>query len=342
MADLCASDHVVPFGLECPEGTFLGDRLDREAVHVPGSGAIAAEEATCMQTLSLPALTLASGHRGARDTAARWRSTMRSIENRSLMAWRAAIAQSTSLHGIGQEIGNGPGHRHWIACRNEQAVGAVVDRLRCTADPCGDQRRAGGHRFQQDVRQRLVERRHDRDRRGRQQLRNITPQPGKHDAVGQSERPVRLVRIDQYGLSFGLVSPTITNRADGTSRATSAAASRNCSRPFSGFNRDTTRTTGAPSGTPSSRNRRRDPVDALEAVKVDAIRDDDDLRRVVAFADQPVLDRIGVHQDAVGELARAALRALLHRGQIRRPIANRRDDDRPPASRAGGMANTLP
>jgi hypothetical protein len=32
MADLCAVDHVVPFGLESPEDPFIGDRLDREAV----------------------------------------------------------------------------------------------------------------------------------------------------------------------------------------------------------------------------------------------------------------------------------------------------------------------
>ena len=61
--------------------------------------------------------------------------------------------------------------------------------------------------------------------------------------------------------------------------------------------------------------------------EVHAIANDGDLRRVVPFANQPVPDCVGVDEDAVREPARVALHAFLHRGEVRRPVADRRDDD---------------
>jgi hypothetical protein len=62
-----------------------------------------------------------------------------------------------------------------------------------------------------------------------------------------------------------------------------------------------------------------------EAGQVDAVRDDHDLRRVVAVADEPALHRLGIHQHAIGETADVALDAPLHRGEIRTAVADRGD-----------------
>ena len=109
---------------------------------------------------------------------------------------------------------------------------------------------------------------------------------------------------------------------------TIAAASRKCSSPFRRVRRETTADERRASGNPSSRRSCDGGGRIVEAREVDAVADDDDLRRVVALADQPVLDRVGVDENAVGEPARVALHALLHRRQVRRAVANRRDDDR--------------
>ena len=67
---------------------------------------------------------------------------------------------------------------------------------------------------------------------------------------------------------------------------------------------------------------------ALESTEVDAIANHDNLRRVVALLDQPVLDGVGVYQDGVREPADEALDARLHRREIWSAVADRRDDDR--------------
>ena len=63
----------------------------------------------------------------------------------------------------------------------------MLERLGGAADVGGHDRRAGGHRFEQDVRERFVQRRHHRHIHRRQQRRHIVSKAGEDHAIADAE-----------------------------------------------------------------------------------------------------------------------------------------------------------
>ena len=143
---------------------------------------------------------------------------------------------------------DGVRQRSRLARRHEQPVDAVYDRFGRAADARGHHRRACGHRLEQHVRQRFVERRHDRDSDAGEKRRHVGAQAREDDAIAHAE----LAR--QIGQHLPVVPLVRVRVADddeprvGKPAAQSTAASRNCSRPFRRFSRETTATIGASVG----------------------------------------------------------------------------------------------
>ena len=253
---------------------------------------------------------------------------MRSTEKRSSITSRARLAEPAASDRSSSRRPTASAIARESPGATSRPVSLVHQRLRRAADARGHRGRARRHRLEQHVRQRLVERRHHRHVHARQQRRNIGAQPGEDHAIAHAE-PGGEVASARSGTAPPSGS---SRRRPGSGRRDSAgfsiaAASRRFSSPFRRVSRETTATSGvvaearARGGSgPGPRVRR--------SAQVDAVANHDDLRGVVAFADQPVLDRGRIDQHAVGELAGVALHALLHRRQVRRAVADRGDDDR--------------